>query len=143
MIKYTLKNAGGTKMFFRILALFIIIPILELVILLKLGNVIGIGYTLFIIILTGVIGVWLAKSQGFIVLSQFRQSLEYGYMPGDSIVEGILILLGGAVLLTPGLITDTIGFMLLIPFTRKLIREMLKNRLRYYFNNGHFKIFIR
>ncbi len=129
-------------MFFRILAIFIIIPILELFILLRLGELVGVFYTILIILLTGVIGVWLAKKQGFIVLSQFRNSMNSGFLPGDSIVDGILILLGAAVLLTPGLITDFIGFLLLIPFTRIFIREFLKKRLKFYLENGYFKIII-
>jgi UPF0716 protein FxsA len=129
-------------MFLKLLTIFIIIPILELVLLIKLGELIGIFYTILIIFSTGVIGVWLAKNQGFIVLSKFRDSMNSGFLPGDSIVDGILILIGSAVLLTPGLITDFIGFLMLIPYTRILIREFFKKRLKFYLENGYIKIII-
>lgn len=130
-------------MFFKLLALFIIVPVIEIAVLIKIGELIGVGMTIGIVIITGVLGVLLAKHQGFVVMEEFSSCVNYGYMPGNSIIEGILILIGAAVLLTPGLITDIAGFLLLIPFSRKFIRELLKRSLKHYYESGKIAIFIR
>ncbi|MBO8167671.1 MAG: FxsA family protein [Thermoanaerobacteraceae bacterium] len=128
-------------MFSWLLALFIVIPAIELALLIKLGQVIGVLGTFALIVLTGVVGVTLAKQQGLMVLSVIRQQLEAGIMPSDALIEGLLILGGSLFLITPGLLTDITGFLTLIPLTRALMREYLKKRFRFYIYNGRWRIY--
>ncbi len=130
-------------MFFRLLLLFTIVPITELLLLLKLGEVIGIYYTILIIIGTGFLGVTLARREGFAVINKYREQLGTGHMPGDQLLDGVLILAGSLLLLTPGLLTDTTGFILLLPVTRRPIREIIKNKLRKALSEGSVNISFR
>lgn len=115
-------------MFLRLLLLFTVVPLVELFLLVKLGTVIGIGPTVLIVITTGVLGAWLARWQGLGVLRRLTQDLNEGRLPADALIDGILILIAGAVLLTPGLITDALGFVLLIPQSRIFVRRLIRAR---------------
>jgi UPF0716 protein FxsA len=115
-------------MFLRLLLLFTLVPLIELFLLVKLGTVIGIGATVLIVISTGVLGAWLARRQGLGVLRRLSEDLNEGRLPGDTLIDGLLILIAGALLLTPGLITDTIGFLLLVPQGRTVVRRMVAAR---------------
>ncbi len=117
-------------MFIRLLALFILVPWLELVLLLQLGRRIGLAGTIGVILLTGVIGAALARREGLATLRTIRESLARGEVPAQGIVDGCLILAAGLVLLTPGLVTDTAGFLLLIAPARAAIRRALIRRFR-------------
>lgn len=119
-------------MFVRLLILFTVIPLIELALLIKLGNVIGLWPTIFIVIATGVLGAALARSQGTQVISAIRAEVAEGRPPTESLINGLLVLVGGVVLLTPGLLTDLLGFSLLIPFTRDWFKKKLQNRLKKY-----------
>ncbi len=123
-------------MLFRLMLLFTVVPLIELAFLIKLGQYIGTGYTIMIVLLTGIAGAYLAKSQGMEVLRQMQFDMQEGRLPGNHLIDGLCIFVGGAMLLTPGLITDTLGFMLVIPITRVIIREWLKNRLRSMIDSG-------
>lgn len=114
---------------FRLIMLFTILPFVELYLLIRLGQYIGAGYTILIVLITGIAGAYLAKSQGMSVLRRIQSEMHEGKLPGNHIIDGLCILIGGVMLLAPGLITDTIGFLLVVPGTRFLIREWLKNRL--------------
>lgn len=116
-------------MFARLLLLFIIVPIIELVLFMVVGRSLGIKPTLAMILLTGFLGAVLTKSQGGQAIANFRTAMASGQMPHREIVDGLLILIAGAVLLTPGFLTDAIGFALLIPSARALIRGRIANRL--------------
>jgi len=105
--------------------LFIAIPVVELYILIEVGKKIGSLTTIGIIILTGILGTYLIKSQGFIILRKIQNDLNEGIMPGDSLIQGAIILLGGVLLLTPGFITDITGFIFLIPAGRKIVKKYL------------------
>ncbi len=108
--------------FFRILLLlFISIPVLEIYLLIKVGDSIGAFPTVVLVVLTAVVGVWLLRLQGFATLARVQQSMARGEMPATTIFEGLLLFIAGALLLTPGFFTDAIGFILLIPFTRQWI----------------------
>lgn len=109
-----------------LMALFIILPFVELFILLKLGSIIGTLPTLAIVIITGMTGAALARHQGLEVLRRIRTEMEYGRMPGDALIEGVLVLIGGVLLLTPGILTDSVGFLLLIPGSRSLFKQYLR-----------------
>ena len=112
-----------------LILLFTVVPVVELALLIKLGQFIGVGYTLAIVILTGVAGAYLARSQGLMTLRKIQDDINRGIMPADKIFDGVMILFGGILLLTPGLITDLIGFMTLVPFTRRLIKLWLKRKI--------------
>ncbi|MBA1334206.1 MAG: hypothetical protein HPY66_1915 [Firmicutes bacterium] len=123
-------------MLIRFILLFTLIPLIELAILIKLGQYVGIGYTILIVLLTGILGAYLAKTQGMDVLRRIQTELETGNIPGNQIIEGLCILVGGAMLLTPGLITDLCGFVLVIPLTRVVVREWLKVKFRNMIERG-------
>jgi len=105
--------------------LFIAIPVVELYILIEVGKKIGSLATIAIIILTGILGTYLIKSQGFMILRKIQNDLNEGIMPGDSLIQGAIILLGGVLLLTPGFITDITGFIFLMPAGRKIVKKYL------------------
>jgi UPF0716 protein FxsA len=107
----------------RLFLLFVVVPAVELVLLVEIGQVIGTLPTLGLIIATGLAGSALARSQGLSVWRKFQARLAEGRMPGDEIVDGLIILVAGALLLTPGVLTDIVGIAGLIPFTRRLIRK--------------------
>jgi len=120
--------------FLKLLLLFTLVPMIELALLIKVGQYIGVFPTIILVALTGIIGVTLAKNQGFMVINKVKTSINRGQMPADGLIEGLLILIGGAMLLTPGLLTDATGFCMIIPWTRELLKDYLKGRLRKYLN---------
>ena len=117
-------------MFARLLILFILVPIAELAIFMTLGERLGLPTTLAIIVLTGILGASLTKTQGVKAIANFQAALASGKMPHREIVDGLLILIAGAVLLTPGFLTDAIGFLLLVPPVRAVIRGALAEKLK-------------
>ncbi len=115
---------------FRILVLlFIVVPAIELWGLISVGKVIGGWATVALVILTGVVGAWLAKQQGVQTLRLLQVQLSRGQMPTDAFLDGLIILVGGVLLLTPGFVTDLAGFLFLLPYTRTIIRYFLKKWL--------------
>jgi UPF0716 protein FxsA len=121
-----------------LIPLLIIVPALEMWLLLLSGKTFGPLPTFLLVILTGILGAYLAKKQGVSVLMKAREQLSYGQLPGEAILDGICILFGGAVLLTPGFITDALGFFLLFPLTRKWVKPFLARWLQTFFRNGRF-----
>ena len=117
-------------MFFKLFLLFTIVPVCELYFLIKIGSLIGAFNTIMIIIITAVVGAYLARSQGFQVINKIQQSLYEGRVPGYDIMQGLFILIGAFALLTPGFITDFIGFSMLIPSVRGIYIRILG----YYLN---------
>jgi UPF0716 protein FxsA len=116
-------------MFIRLSVIFIGIPALEIYTLLEFGRLIGSGATLALIIITGISGAYLARSQGFELLTKIQSELSQGRMPANEMIDGLLIFAGGLVLLTPGFWTDLLGFFCLLPATRKLLRPAVRNWL--------------
>ena len=126
-------------MFFaRLLILFIIIPVTELYILIEVGKKIGSLTTIGVIILTGIIGAYLVKGQGFMILRKIQNDLNEGIMPGDSLIQGAIILAGGILLLTPGFVTDIVGFIFLIPVSRNIVKKYLLKWLKGKMKEGNF-----
>ncbi|MBD3181822.1 hypothetical protein GF312_05995 [Candidatus Poribacteria bacterium] len=117
-------------MFLKLLTLFIITPVLEMAILIELGKLIGTLPTIGIIVITGFVGATLAKSQGIKVYLSIKKSLQNGQLPHDALIDGLLILIGGALLITPGILTDLAGFSFVIPWTRNFVRERLKKHFK-------------
>jgi UPF0716 protein FxsA len=113
--------------------LFILVPIAELYVIIKVGGAIGVGPTLLILIADSVAGAILLRGQGRAAWVRFNRALAEGRMPHREVFDGVLIILGGALLLTPGFITDVLGLVLLIPPTRALVRalstRMVRNRM--------------
>ena len=119
-----------------LILLFVAVPIVELALLIKIGQYIGVGYTLAIVILTGVAGAYLAKMQGLLTLRRIQEDVNKGRMPADKLFDGVLILCSGILLLTPGFITDLIGFMGLIPLTRNLLKRWLRRKIEDMISQG-------
>ncbi len=127
----------------KLLFLFTAVPLLELWLLINIGGWIGAGPTVFLVAATGFFGVLLARSQGLRILHRLREEVENGAMPANEILDGACILVGGAFLLTPGILTDLLGFSLLIPFTRKAMKEMAKKVLRRKMDSGTIVVYRR
>ncbi len=108
--------------------LFLVIPIIEIFFLIKVGEVIGAFPTIILVVLTAVIGAGLLRQQGLSTLARFQQNLSTGKIPAQEMVEGILLAVGGALLMTPGFVTDTMGFLCLLPFSRKFIAAKVIKR---------------
>ena len=123
-------------MFGYLILLFTIVPALELAVLIKVGAYIGVGNTLTIIILTGIAGAYLARLQGFLILKEIQDKVNQGIMPSGQLIDGLMVLVGGILLLTPGFITDMTGFLLLIPVTRLLIKYLFNKHLKTMINKG-------
>lgn len=117
-------------MFARLFLLFLIVPLIELFLFLVIGQRIGIAATFAMVLLTGILGAALAKSQGLRTLNKYRESIAQGRLPHDALIDGVLILIAGALLLTPGFLTDSIGFFLLVPQGRIFVREKIEASLK-------------
>jgi len=129
---------------FRLLVLIlIVVPIIEMWGLISVGKWIGAWPTIGLVILTGVLGAWLAKREGLQVLQLVRLQLSRGEVPSQVVLDGICILVGGAVLLTPGFLTDAMGFLLLVPFTRNYVKAYLKSLFDKWIRTGHITILRR
>lgn len=115
-------------MFRRLILLFIAVPIIELAVLIQLGRLIGLWPTLGIIAVTGVLGAVLASREGLRAWHAFQLELAQGRVPGRPILDGLSIFAGGALLLTPGLLTDLLGFTLLARPTRRWLQNRVVNR---------------
>ncbi len=116
-------------MFFRLLLLFTTVPLIELALLVWIDRHIGLPATLGLVIVTAMVGAWLAKSQGVRTLARLQTELAAGRMPAEPLLDGLMIFVAGAVLLTPGLLTDLFGFFLLAPAGRGLVRRAVVKRL--------------
>jgi UPF0716 protein FxsA len=127
-------------MFLKLFSLFLIIPVVEIYILIKIGGMIGALNTALIILITAIIGAYLTKSQGLSVLRQIQDATRQGYMPGNELLHGLFVLIGGFALLTPGLLSDTIGFSMLIPQTREIYVRIAKEVIRKKIQQGNFQM---
>ena len=112
-------------MFIKLLALFLLIPIIELFIMFKIGKVIGLEITILIIIITAIIGAKLTKVQGAKAIKNARSEIKGGKLPHKEVMDGIMIIIAGAFLLTPGFVTDIVGFSLLLPALRSNYQKLL------------------
>jgi UPF0716 protein FxsA len=121
------KQSGGILPIF--LFLFIILPIAEMAVLIQVGGMIGVLNTVGLVLLTAVIGAALLRQQGLATLLKANQRLNSGELPAKEVAEGLILAVGGALLLTPGFITDTIGFLCLIPVTRHWLSAQALKRL--------------
>lgn len=111
-----------------VLILFIAMPIIEIGLLLRVGNILGWLPTLLIVIVTAIIGSAMLRQQGLATLDRARQRMDSGELPAQQLLEGVFIMIGGVLLLTPGLVTDTCGFLCLIPITRQWLANKIASR---------------
>lgn len=114
----------------RLFLLFLAVPLVELYLLIHVGRVIGAGWTIFLVILTAMVGAALAKAEGLRTLAAIQASVEGGRSPTNELIEGAMILVAGLTLLTPGFLTDALGLLILFPITRRPIRRWLVEQLR-------------
>ncbi|MYF60592.1 MAG: FxsA family protein [Gammaproteobacteria bacterium] len=124
----------------RLALIFVSVPLLELFLLIRLGGAIGLLPTLSLCVLTGVAGAWLARREGLRALWSFQQRLASGGVPGRALMDGLCILLGGALLLTPGLLTDVVGFSLLVPPSRRWIQKRIRSRIERQLADGSLQV---
>ena len=109
---------------------FIVLPILEMYVLIKVGGNLGALNTVLLVLLTALIGVALLRVQGFRTLMNAKNKLGMAQLPAEEIITGIFLAIGGALLLTPGFITDIFGFLCLVPLTRRILLKVFLNNLR-------------
>ena len=115
-------------MFARLLLLFIFVPLIELAVLIDVGRIIGTFATLTLIVVTGIVGAYLARMEGFRVFFTIRHKMSVGQLPANELIDGLIILIAGVLLLTPGIITDCFGFLMLFRPTRAKLRMWLKDK---------------
>jgi UPF0716 protein FxsA len=116
-------------MFPLVATIFLVVPIVEIYLLIQVGQVIGAGWTIFLVVLTAVIGVGLLRIQGLSTLNRAQQKLQQNELPAREMLEGMGLVVAGALLLTPGFFTDTIGFLLLFPPTRLWLVKSIASRM--------------
>ncbi len=120
-----------------------LVPVAELALLIEIGRRVGVWWTVTLVLLTGAVGLTIARLQGFSILRRLSSELSQGLIPGDTILEGVLLLAGALLLITPGVLTDLAGLLLLVPPVRALAREWFKVRLRRWMSSGSVWVFRR
>lgn len=126
-----------------LIVLFIGIPLLELALLLKLHSLVGLGPTILLVLFTGVAGASLVKRQGIALLQKIQQELAIGNLPAPQMMDGVMILVAGALLITPGILTDITGFLLLVPIVRSRLRHWLRKILEAKIRRGDVEVHFR
>ena len=130
-------------MFVRLLLLFTLVPIVELAVLIEIGQHLGILPTVALVLATGALGAALARREGIQAFHRLRDSIGQGSFPGEAILDGVLILGGGLLLLTPGILTDLLGFAALVPGTRYFIKYYLKTAIERRIRSGSIQVHTR
>jgi UPF0716 protein FxsA len=121
----TRPESRGRWLRLAMLVAFIGVPLIEIWVLIEVGQVIGPGWTILLLILDSLLGTWLIRREGGKAWRGLRQALESGRMPARELADGALILIGGTLMLTPGFVTDALGILLILPFTRPVARRLL------------------
>lgn len=124
-----------------LLIVLLVVPILEIWFLIAAGNGIGWIPTLLLCVFTGVAGAWLAKRQGLQIFQLAQMQLNRGQIPGEALLDGICVFAGGLLLLTPGFFSDFLGFFLLIPYTRGIVKLFFKRWLHKRIQTGQLNVF--
>ena len=106
-------------------AAFVVMPIVEIYVIIQVGQVIGAWWTIVLLVVDSIFGAWLIKHEGGRAWRGLREALEEGRMPATELADGALILVGGTLMLTPGFVTDAFGILLILPFTRPFFRRVL------------------
>ena len=126
-----------------LIALFIGLPIIELALLFELHGLVCFLPTVLIVLLTGIAGAALVRRQGVAIVMKIQREMSIGNVPAPQMIDGVMILLAGALLVTPGLITDVTGFLLLIPFVREKIRFWIKKKLEEQIRSGYVQVHVK
>ena len=124
----------------RLLLVFTVVPLVELYILIKIGSYIGGFNTIALVVVTAMLGAWLARLEGLRTLRQIQLSLSHGQIPAEELIDGVLILVGGIMLITPGVLTDLFALVLLIPFTRMYFKRWLRHRFDRIVSSGNVRL---
>ena len=124
-------------MLLKLFLAFTIIPIIEIYLLIEIGSMFGALTAVALVILTGFLGAFLARMQGLQTLYRIQESLREGRMPSGELLDALLIGIAGLVLLTPGFLTDSAGFLLLIPATRNAIKNWLRRQIELRYMSNH------
>lgn len=127
-------------MLFKLFAAFAIIPLIEIYFLMKVGSWLGAEATIALVLLSGFAGAWLARQQGTSVLLRIRENMNMGIPPTGQLIDGLLILVAGIVLLTPGFVTDITGMLLLIPPVRAKLKHVLHQKFQQWVMQGNVTI---
>jgi UPF0716 protein FxsA len=127
-------------MFIKLMLLFTLIPVLEIYVILRVGHYLGAGPTVALIILTGIAGAYLARTQGFDIVRRIQYQTSRGQLPAESLLDAAMVLAGGLLLLTPGFCTDIFGFTLLVPTTRTGLKRIMRHWLQKQIDRGNVKI---
>jgi len=127
-------------MLFKLFLAFSIIPAVEIYILIKVGSIIGPLNTLALVILSAMLGAWLARTQGLQTMLKLRENLNQGIMPAEEILDAFIILAAGLTLLTPGFVTDAFGLFLLFPPTRMAFKRWLRRRFDAFIQNPNVRV---
>ena len=130
-------------MFLKLFLFFTIVPLTEFYLLLKLGQAIGLWPTLGVVFGTGFLGAVLAKRQGLAIFRHLLSEMEQGILPAEALFDGVLLLLAGALLITPGLLTDCLGIMLLFPQTRRALKAWLRRKIEQKIARGEIRGYTR
>ena len=124
----------------RLALLFVLVPVIELMLLIRMGQILGFWPTVAFVLLTGWAGAVLARLEGMRILTQLQQELAAGRIPGQAILDGASVLVGGAFLLAPGVLTDITGLALLFPPTRRLIQRWVRRRIEQGIEDGSIRV---
>jgi UPF0716 protein FxsA len=127
-------------MFFKLFFLFTLIPVIELALLIEIGSQIGVLNTVVIVILTAIVGAYMVRTEGIGVMYRIQKNMKDGMFPGEELISGAMILVAGALLLTPGFFTDIIGFLMVIPVSRKYIGDIIKKYIEKKMSNDEIHI---
>lgn len=125
-----------------LIALFIGLPIVELTLLFKVHERVGMGPTVLLVLLTGITGAALVRRQGIAILFRIQHEIEAGNLPAPQMIDGIMVLVAGALLVTPGLITDAVGFALLVPVVRTSLRGWLRKKMEQKVRSSYIQVHV-
>lgn len=127
-------------MFFKLFLLFALVPVIELSLLIKVGSIIGTLNTIAIVILTAVIGAYMVRLEGLGVMYRIQQNMQEGVFPAEELIDGMMILVAGALLLTPGFFTDVIGFLMVLPVSRNFLKRIARHYIEKKMSSGEIRI---
>ena len=127
-------------MLLKLFLAFTLIPVIELYLLIKIGTVIGSLNTICLVIITGFTGAWLARMEGMHTMLKVRSNMEQGIMPAEELIDALIIFCAGVLLITPGILTDFTGLLLLWPVTRKRFKQFLRKKFDKMSRQGNINI---
>jgi len=123
--------------------LFVALPVIELALLIEVGRHIGTAATIGLVLGTGIFGAVAVRTQGLFVVRRIQSDLNRGQVPAEGLIDGVMVFAGGVLLLAPGLLTDILGIVLVIPVTRRAIKLGLRRLLERWIRQGTFRVYLR